>query len=621
MKAPSSLAGGALVLALAGQVSAQQAAGSFKVVADTLASAMMLFLGPANKLYVLDKTERNPTLAPGKNHPAWASVIDLDTFESAPLDVRTNTFCAGGTVLGNGTWLNAGGNKAVKEGGQDAGPLGSAARVDGDNVYGNVDGGKAVRVLDCDNAGECTWYDNARNYMKFERWYPTLETLEDGSAMIMAGCIDGGYVNDRNQDNPTIEYFPKHTPQNANWFGVGQELIELQILDRTLPLNLYPLIWLLPSGNVFIQVGLEAEIFDYKKGIEMPIDNIHGGVRVYPASAGTVTFPQTPANNWTLTILFCGGTDKDGSVQTWTAQNPEPIVDWATSQSCVKISPDVDATWIDDDDLPAGRSMGQFVNLPDGRFLFLNGAGRGTAGYGNGSDWTIGQAYADDPQLTAYYYDPAAPAGARFQEAGSSNIPRMYHSTATLLPDGSVAVAGSNPNADYVDPANFPPDPHPNYKYGTEMRMEIFYPDYMDKARPEPKGLPEQLTYGGPYFNVSLSKADLGGKTVNINVTRAVVVRTGFSTHAMNMGQRHVELATSFTTTPAGDATLHVAQMPPNPAILAPGPALLFIVVDGVPSKGSYVMVGDGIIGNHKVLPASELPQSSISYDQWHMGV
>lgn len=49
-------------------------------------------------------------------------------------------------------------------------------------------------------------------------------------------------------------------------------------------------------------------------------------------------------------------------------------------------------------------------------------------------------------------YDPEAPAGSRFSSAGlsPSTVPRLYHSSATLLPDGSVFVSGSNPNPDVI---------------------------------------------------------------------------------------------------------------------------------------------------------------------------
>lgn len=77
----------------------------------------------------------------------------------------------------------------------------------------------------------------------------------------------------------------------------------------------------------------------------------------------------------------------------------------------------------------------------------MNGAGTGTAGYGNDT-WAVGQSYADHPQLQSWYYNPAAPKGSKWSKAGLTTIPRMYHSSATLLPDGTVMVSGSNPNSD-----------------------------------------------------------------------------------------------------------------------------------------------------------------------------
>ena len=53
------------------------------------------------------------------------------------MDIVTNSFCAGGTVLGNGTWLNVGGNQAVKQGGDPA------DSQKGGGVYDDPDGGKS----------------------------------------------------------------------------------------------------------------------------------------------------------------------------------------------------------------------------------------------------------------------------------------------------------------------------------------------------------------------------------------------------------------------------------------------------------------------------------------------
>ena len=359
-------------------------------------------------------------------------------------------------MLGNGTWLNVGGNQPVTWGGLNG--------VAGAAPYENGDGGMAIRLLDpCDDES-CDWLDDPALYMTTRRWYPTLETLEDGSIMIMGGCDWGGYVNDAGQNNPTYEYFP------SRGGPVG-----LNILVDTLPANLFPLIWLLPSGNMLIQSNWGAEIFDYKNNVEYPIDDIPYSVRTYPGSGATAMMPLTPANNWTATVLFCGGTNlqPDQWVTTWN------IAAYPADNSCVKITPDVSTAWVDEDGLPEGRSMGNLIGLPDGRFVLLNGIGKGTAGYGNTS-WAIGQSFGDDPIYSAHYFDPNAPEGSRWSRAvANSTIDRMYHSSATLLADGSILSSGSNPNADYVAPGT------PGYTYFTEYRVERFYPDYFTSTRPE----------------------------------------------------------------------------------------------------------------------------------------
>jgi hypothetical protein len=114
----------------------------------------------------------------------------------------------------------------------------------------------------------------------------------------IGGCRWGGYVNDPAQDNPTYEFFPpKGDP------------ITSPLLQRTLPANLYPLTWLLPSGRLFMQSNWETILLDYHKNKETPLDDMPDAVRTYPASAGTIMLPLTPRNNYTAIILFCGGSN------------------------------------------------------------------------------------------------------------------------------------------------------------------------------------------------------------------------------------------------------------------------------------------------------------------------
>ncbi len=72
-----------------------------------------MFLGTKNKVYVLDKTENNPVEINGLygTHPAWAIEYDINNNTYRTMDVYSNTFCAGGGVLGNGTWVVFGGNQ------------------------------------------------------------------------------------------------------------------------------------------------------------------------------------------------------------------------------------------------------------------------------------------------------------------------------------------------------------------------------------------------------------------------------------------------------------------------------------------------------------------------------
>jgi hypothetical protein len=168
--------------------------------------------------------------------------------------------------------------------------------------------------------------------------------------------------------------------------------------------------------------------------------------------------------------------------------------------------------------------------------------------------------------------------------------------------------------------------------YPTEYRVERFYPSYYNDRRPQPQGLLEQLSYGGPSFDVSLSADDLFGNVQNVQNASVIVLRTGFSTHTMvitlpkqnipsflihsflqNMGQRFVQLNSTYTGYAGNNtAILHVSQLPPNPGILAPGPALLFVVVNGSPSVGVAVMVGSGQLGTQPMLAVADLPVSSI---------
>ncbi|KAH8100960.1 copper radical oxidase [Cristinia sonorae] len=591
--------------------------GSFEDGGDTLVSAMMLLVGNEDKVYILDKSENNPTKING--HPAMGAVYDIATRTATPMFVKTNVFCASGMHLPNGSFITLGGNGAVGPGGN----LGS--ENDGftgsfDATFGDFDGGPAIRILDpCtsqDNIDDpkCQWFDDpALLRMQKRRWYAGTEPLADGSLAIIGGFTNGGYIN-RNYPNvdpafeggaaePTYEFYPsKGEPQM------------MQFMVDTSGLNSYALTYLMPSGNMLVQANVSTMLWEPLTNVEHRLPNMPDNlVRVYPASGANAMLPLTPENNWNPTVLFCGGTDMPD--EAWGDYSFPKIntFDYPASSKCHRLTPEpTDGSPVDyvpdDDIIGSGRTMGQFIALPDGKLLLVNGAANGTAGYatqtGETTNMPFGMSLAAGPLGQPALYDPKAPAGQRWSNAGfdTSPIPRLYHSSAILLPDASVLIAGSNPNVDFNDSVPFP----------TTYKAEIFYPSYFSApVRPSPTGIPATLSYGGAPFDIKVPASSYSGLANDAAAnTNVVVIRQGFTTHAMNMGQRFLQLNNTFTVNQDGSYTLHVAQMPPNANIFQPGPGYVYVVVNGIPSNGTRVIVGNGQLGEQPIAPASVLPAS-----------
>lgn len=357
-------------------------------------------------------------------------------------------------------------------------------------------------------------------------------------------------------------------------------------------------------------------LWDHTINQETPLPPMPNDVaRIYPASGATAMLPLTPGNNYTPSILFCGGSDMPEYAY---GNYSFPFIDtwgYPASKDCHRITPEPQdgssPSYVADDDMPEARTMGQFIILPTGQLLVVNGALNGTAGFSKSTLTTpsfanmpYGESLASGPVLTPALYNPDAPAGSRWSTDGlhASSIPRMYHSSAILLPDASVLIAGSNPNIDVNLSTIYP----------TTYKAEIFYPLYFNATvRPSPTGMPKTLGYGGDYFDIFIpasSYVGLGNDAADS--AKVVIVRPGFTTHAMNMGQRYMQLNNTYTVNSNGSITLHVAQPPPNPNLFQPGPALMFVNILGVPSVGSYVIVGNGQIGTQPTWSTSVLPAS-----------
>lgn len=172
------------------------------------------------------------------------------------MDIRTNTFCASGMHLPDGSFATFGGNGAA-----GPNPNGAASQQDqyGNNLYDetyeNYDGRKAIRTLTPCTDDTCAWSDTETLTMQRNRWYSAAEPLADGTIAIIGGYVSGGYIN-RNYPNedparskgasePSTEFFP------AN----GREPRDMQFMIDTSGLNSYAHTYLMRSGKMLVQAN------------------------------------------------------------------------------------------------------------------------------------------------------------------------------------------------------------------------------------------------------------------------------------------------------------------------------------------------------------------------------
>ena len=431
-------------------------------------AAMQLAIISPTHAIIVDKVEHNPLTV--DQHPAWGALFNLNTYAIKALHMKSNSFCAGGSFLGNGTLINVGGNPIVES---HTAPL----------YFGETNGTQGVRLFPpCEavDAADCDVSEHPeRVRLASPRWYNTVVRIQDGSAMIIGGSRRGGWMNNATTNNPTLEYYP---PKNIH--GANGTPIHLQFLVDTLNSNLFPIAFLLPDGRVFIAANSDAMIYDWNKNTEERLPQIPNGVRVtYPMTGTGLLLPLAPENDYAPEVLICGGSTLDDTRPGYELSANKDLA----SDQCVRMlltQEGIKRGW-QVEKMPEARMMPDAVLLPTGAVVILNGAGSGISGYGNVRD-QVGTSNADNPVRTPVLYDPTAPVGNRFLTQGlpESPIPRMYHSVATLTPNGDIMIAGSNPNFDRSEVA-----------YGTEYRVEWLRPPYMNKQRPVIEAAPRTLDF------------------------------------------------------------------------------------------------------------------------------
>ena len=506
-------------------------------------------LMPNGRVVFLDKVENYSPLHLADGRMAFSSEFDPATSEIVALAYETNAFCSAGTFLADGRLVSLGGNDPLP--------------YFDPTVLGGFDGIRYLERSANDQSLDGTSWSEPGNKLASKRWYATAQTMPDGSVFVASGSLTGLVITDNANNNPTYEIL------DANAVASGRN-VDMDILVRNQPYFLYPFLHLLRDGSLFVFTSKSSQIFDVNNNRvikEMP--DLEGLYRTYPDSGGSVMLPLTSQNGYAADVIICGG----GAYVDVTSP---------TEASCGRIQPESDTLVWEMDAMPEGRVMVEGTLLLDGTILWLNGAQTGAQGFG----------IADEPAFDALIYDPEEALGRRWSVAGRSDIARLYHSVAVLLLDGTVLIAGGNPNQQPVLPQNVNPNVMED-KYPTEYRVEIYTPPYLagDNANRRPRNVvisTDRLQPDGSSFEVTFTAPE-GGQHGKVLLSHG-----GFVTHGLHMGHRMVVLDHEGGEGQGEENRLQVRMPDANWGnnVLPPGPYVLHVMVDGVPSIGQFVTIG-----------------------------
>lgn len=388
------------------------------------------------------------------------------------------------------------------------------------------------------------------------RWYATVTTLGDGRIMAFSGLGNSGGTN------KTVEIYDLANA-GAGW---GSAV--------TAPFTppLFPRQFLLPNGKVFFTAHgggasiSNAWIFDpgprtWTSSVARTRDRAYGAA---------VLLPLTPPS-YTPKVMMLGGSSS--------ATRSTEVIDLSAA------SP----SWSATANMSAPRVQLNAILLPDGRVLAEGGS--------------AADEVPDASAKTADLYDPASNT---MSSAGTSSFSRLYHSTALLLPDATVASLGSNPGD--------------RGKY--LARIEIYTPPYLYDAddrlittdRPQITSVsPSLVGYG--------SNVDVGF-TATSPIRSAVLIRPGSTTHGFDMDQRVIGLCGPSPQPPCAGSPTLTLTVPSNANVAPPGFYMLFLVdQSGVPSVAQWIELAsvtaappDGVIAS----PASDVTinaGNTVSFD------
>ncbi|KAL0003991.1 hypothetical protein SO802_011552 [Lithocarpus litseifolius] len=505
-------------------------------------SAMHMQLLKNNMVVIFDRLDMGPsnlslpnnTCIQKPNQPADCTahsiVYDVASNTVRPLLVETDTWCSSGSLIPNGTLVQTGGYH---------------------------EGERVVRTFTpCDDSS-CDW-TQLGVALGERRWYASNQLLPDGRVIIVGG-----------RRSYTYEFFPKTDAAATFYMSFLVETCDCYGDEN----NLYPFLHLLPDGNLYVFANKRSILFDYNRNRvlkEFPV--IPGEFkRNYPSTGSSVLLPLR-LNGDVLPeaeVMICGGAPYGA----FNNSNYKRVFVPA-SNTCGRMKlTDPDPKWVMEV-MPMPRVMSDMVLLPNGEVIIINGAMNGTAGWEEGTNPVF------NPVLYKYYlHDPAR----RFVVLSPSKIPRMYHSTAILLPDGRVLVGGSNPHEKY----NF------TSYYPTDLSLEAYSPHYLKPrvSTMRPSILSVETSDGivlyKQVFSVTfqLNQYNPGSKIF------VSLVTPSFTTHSYGMNQRLIFLEVIEVRQLSTYDYKVTARGPPIATVAPPGYYMLFVVHAGIPSQAVWIKV------------------------------
>ncbi|MCL7051628.1 hypothetical protein MKW94_028621 [Papaver nudicaule] len=508
--------------------------------------AMHMTLTHRNTVLMLDQTEtgRSGYLLRGRkvrgavcsssnlhDSSCWAHSVEYDVNANKirALPLQTDTWCSSGAFLSNGTLLQTGG-------------------------HGN--GYRRIRYFNPCTNRQCSWIQSSNSLLS-NRWYASDQRLPSDRVIVVGG-----------KDVFTYEFVPK--------FSRNEGSFSLPFLHRTYDRgedgnNLYPFLHLSSDGHLFIFANRDSILLDYRRNKVMKTyPRIPGaGARNYPSSGSSVILPLNYKDGFQkVEVMVCGGS----STGAFEAARGGRFLSALNTCGRMVISAGANHKW-EMEHMPAPRLLSDMIILPTGQILIINGARNGAAGWDN----------AVRPSRQPFLYSPKKKWGSRFSVLKATKIPRLYHSSAVLLPDGRVLVAGGNPNRNYT---------FRNVAFPTELRLQAFSPHYMDHSylpiRPsgvsinlEPNR--DSVKYGED-FTVRYRIVRTPGKVVNFNI-----YAPPFTTHSISMNQRMLRLRCKTMIREKSGWTNALLVAPPNPVVAPSGYYMLTVVNQGIPSVAQWL--------------------------------